>query len=339
MGPRPGSYHVGRACPGQAKSRTFIGASVDDNPYLASTGYRATLQALPEPLRSALLLGDWSASQVDNAFQLIPAAWVKAAQARWVPGIPGPMDAIGVDVAMGGTDETIICERRGTWFGPIRSFMGIDTSNGPSTAALVFGARRDNAMIGVDAIGWGQTVYDFLHQSLGDQVLRFIASERSVKRTADGVHAFANRRAEIFWRLREALDPELGRNLALPPDPMLAADLTSMRWKLVGTGILIEAKDEIRKRLGRSPDRGDALAMAWATGTDRDPSYVPVGQLQTSVNVGYARAKMRYGSISVGHQWQGFQGARPPPVDQAEIARQFEKLQTASPARPRPWRR
>jgi hypothetical protein len=157
----PGSYHVGLAEPVQAKSRTFIGANVDDNPYLASTGYRATLQALPEPLRSALLLGDWSASQVDSAFQLIPAAWVKAAQARWVPGIPGPMDAIGVDVAMGGTDETIICERRGTWFGPIRSFMGIDTSNGPSTAALVFGARRDNAMIGVDAIGWGQTVYDF----------------------------------------------------------------------------------------------------------------------------------------------------------------------------------
>jgi hypothetical protein len=246
------------------------------------------------------------------------------------------MSSIGVDVAMGGTDETIICERRGTWFGPIRSFMGIDTSNGPSTAALVFGARRDNAMIGVDAIGWGQTVYDFLHQSLGNQVVRFIASERSAKRTHDGVHAFANRRAEIFWRLREALDPELG---ALPPDPMLSADLTSLRWKLVGTGILIESKDEIRKRLGRRPDRGDALAMAWATGTDRDPGTVPAGQLQQHANVGYARAKMRYGSIRVGNPLQGFQGAQPPPVDQLAIAREFERLQTITPARPRPWRR
>jgi hypothetical protein len=196
-------------------------------------------------------------------------------------------------------------------------------------------------MIGVDAIGWGQTVYDFLHQSLGSQVVRFIASERSVKRTADGIHGFANRRAEIFWRLREALDPELGKNLALPPDPMLAADLTSMRWKLVGTGILIESKDEIRKRLGRSPDRGDALAMAWATGADRDPSYVPVGKLQTVANVGYASHKRRYGSIAIGRQWQGFQGGNPPPMTQAEMHARFirETREAAGPVRSRGWRR
>jgi hypothetical protein len=122
------------------------------------------------------------------------------------------MSALGVDVALGGTDETIICERRGTWFGPIRAYKGIDTTNGPSTVALVFGRpARQLSMIGVDTIGWGQTVYDFLHQSLGGQVVRFIASERSVRRTTDGIHGFANKRAEIFWRLREALDPEVAR--------------------------------------------------------------------------------------------------------------------------------
>ena len=102
---------------------------------------------------------------------------------------------------------------------------------------------------------------------------------------------------------------------------MLAGDLTSMRWKLVATGILIEAKDEIRKGLGRSPDRGDALAMAWATGVDRVPSYVPVGRLQNIV-MSVTRPRKRDMDRSA-----------------SEIVREFERAQMVSPARARPWRR
>jgi hypothetical protein len=49
-------------------------------------------------------------------------------------------------------------------------------------------------------------------------------------------------------------------------NPGVSADLTAPRWKLTARGIQIEDKIEIRKRIGRSPDVGDAIVMAWSTG-------------------------------------------------------------------------
>ena len=71
-----------------------------------------------------------------------------------------------------------------------------------------------------------------------------------------------NVRAEAYWGLREALDPVKGDNLTLPDDPELLADLVAPHWKLSASGIQIESKDEIKARLGRSPDCGDAVVLA-----------------------------------------------------------------------------
>jgi hypothetical protein len=75
---------------------------------------------------------------------------------------------------------------------------------------------------------------------------------------------FVNRRAEWWWKLREALDPATGEDLALPPDQGLLADLCAPRWKLSARGVQVESKEDIIKRLGRSPDRGDSAAYALA---------------------------------------------------------------------------
>jgi hypothetical protein len=59
------------------------------------------------------------------------------------------------------------------------------------------------------------------------------------------------------------LDPARKPTLCLPPDDQLAVDLSSPRWKTVPGGkIVIESKDDLRKRIGRSPDKGDAVALA-----------------------------------------------------------------------------
>ncbi|NJN87932.1 MAG: hypothetical protein HC881_18595 [Leptolyngbyaceae cyanobacterium SL_7_1] len=86
-------------------------------------------------------------------------------------------------------------------------------------------------------------------------------------RDRSGQLGFANKRAESYWRLRELLDPAYGATLALPPDPKVLADLTAPRWKLTLQGILLESKDDIRGRLGRSPDLGDAIVMACNLGS------------------------------------------------------------------------
>ena len=71
-----------------------------------------------------------------------------------------------------------------------------------------------------------------------------------------------NVRAEAYWGMREALDPVSGDNIALPPDPELLADLTAPRWKITTAGIQVESKEDIVKRLKRSPDCGDAVVLS-----------------------------------------------------------------------------
>jgi hypothetical protein len=66
----------------------------------------------------------------------------------------------------------------------------------------------------------------------------------------------------MLWRLRESLDPEHGDDLQLPPDPELLADLTAARFEVRASGIIVEAKEKIKERLGRSPDCADAVALA-----------------------------------------------------------------------------
>ena len=90
-----------------------------------------------------------------------------------------------------------------------------------------------------------------------------VFSEASVGRTRDGLLTFANKRSELWWQFREALDPVQGDGLALPPDRRLAAQLAAPTWRLRGNAIVIESKDEIRKRLGTSTDDADAVILAW----------------------------------------------------------------------------
>ena len=89
------------------------------------------------------------------------------------------------------------------------------------------------------------------------------ASEATDHKDRSKELGFVNKRAAAWWRLRELLDPAYGAELALPPDDLLTGDLTAPHWAVHSGGrIQIESKDEIRKRLGRSPDSGDAVVQA-----------------------------------------------------------------------------
>ena len=254
----------------QPKSRTFIPSSVDDNLFLASTGYKATLQALPEPLRSQMLRGDFNAGSTDPAWQLIPTEWVKAAQARWTPkDVKGPMTALGFDPARGGIDKSSAAPRHGSWFDKLVTVPGLVTHNGPTAAGFVVPLVRNGACICVDGVGIGSSALDFL-VGLNLLVKSVIGSEASELMDKAGQLRFRNKRAEMYWRLREALDPLNPEPIALPPDPELLADLTAARYKVVTMGmkaaIQVRSKDEIREALGRSPDKGDSVAMTFVSG-------------------------------------------------------------------------
>lgn len=247
------------------KSRTFISSNVDDNLFLQVTGYKATLQALPEPLRSQMLRGDFMVGRADPVWQLIPTEWIKAAQARWkVRDAKGMMTALGLDPARGGLDKSSAAPRYGQWVDRLVTAPGAVTKDGPTAAGFVVPLVRNGACICLDSIGIGSSALDFI-EGLGLNVLAVNGSEVSMAMTKAGNLRFRNRRAEMYWRLREDLDPTGPDPLAIPPDPELAADLAAQRYKVVTMGkvaaIQIRSKDEIRELLGRSPDKGDSVAL------------------------------------------------------------------------------
>jgi hypothetical protein len=248
------------------RSRTFIPAKVQDNPYLVEAGYVARLQALPEPLRSKMLYGDFTKGREDDPYQVIPSEWVRLAQERWAatPKPFAPMTAMGVDVARGGDDKTVLATRYGAWFDELRSYPGTSTPDGPAVAALVLANRRDRAVINVDVVGVGTSVYDHL-KGVTDGVVPINGAERSEGTDRSGELRFVNLRAELWWKAREALDPAGGEDLCLPPDQELLADLCAPRWKLAARGVQVEAKEDLAKRIGRSPDKGDAVVYALST--------------------------------------------------------------------------
>jgi hypothetical protein len=248
-------------------SRTFIPAKVEDNPFYMDSGYKSILQALPEPLRSQMLKGDFMAGTEDDPFQIIPTQWVELAVVRWhnmrkkADFKLGPMDSLGVDVARGGKDKTVISPRHGIFFDELTYLDGSETPNGPAVVSEVVLRRRDKAPVHIDVIGWGAAAYDFLV----DNEIQTIAVNNATSSygiSREGNLEFFNFRAETWWRLREALDPINGDDICLPPDSNLLVDLCAPKWEYRKGGIKVEAKEDIIKRIGRSPDAGDAVVMA-----------------------------------------------------------------------------
>lgn len=244
-------------------SRTFIPSRVGDNLYLAGTDYERTLQALPEPLRSQMLHGDFSAGRKDAEWQVIPTAWIKAAISRWKPLPPeelGEITSVGVDPS-GGGDEAPIVIRRGWRFDKPIVTSSETAAHGGRMAQAILDVCGDNAPVHIDAIGIGGSTCDHLGAFIGKRVVPVNFSLPTTERDITGKFKFANIRAAAYWRMREALAPERVPKLALPPDQRLLADLAAPRYHPTARGIQIESKDDIKKRLGRSPDRGDATVL------------------------------------------------------------------------------
>jgi len=254
-----------------AKSRTFIRAGLSDNPDLAEDGsYEAMLSQLPKELRDAYRDGKFDVALKDDPWQMIPTAWVMAAQARWTKRPPEnvPMCAIGVDVAQGGDDNNIIQVRHDHWFAEPEVVPGKLTPLGTDVAGVVMARRRDHAKIILDCGGgYGGSAYK--HFKDNDVACTAYKGTFGTKATSKGTKiGFTNVRTMAYWRLREALDPDQagGSDIQLPDDPELLADLTSPTYELRGKVYVMEPKDKLIARIGRSPDRGDAVVMAWYDG-------------------------------------------------------------------------
>lgn len=279
-------------------SRTFVPAALRDNPYLVKTDYQAKLDGLPEPLRSAIRDGNFMAARQDADFQVIPTAWILAAQQRWTQqgGRGVAMTAMAFDPAGGGDDAAELCFRHGGWFAPLVTARGEATADGSASAATIIRHRRDNAPVIVDVGGGYGGAVTLRLKDNGIDHAPFNGAGSSTRATVDGELQFANKRAEAWWRMREALDPDQngGSAIALPPDPELRADLAAPTYEVGARGLLVEPKDRLRARLGRSPGKGDAAVMCLSEGDmARQRAARRHRPHQAIANLGYPHLKRR----------------------------------------------
>lgn len=246
------------------QSRTFIPARVDDNPHLTSD-YKSQLNMLPEPLRSQLLFGDFSIKPKDDPWQVIPTEWVLAAQKRGRemerPDVA--LRAMASDPSRGGADKHAIAKLYGTYF-ELYGFEGVDTPDGIVGKHQILSLLgEESAPVAIDVVGYGSSVYDQVKVVDGIDARPINNAEADDSLDKSGKYGFANVRAASYWLLREALDPTSGQDIALPDTRQVRMDLTAPRYSIVGGKIKIEPKEEIKKRLSRSPDDGDAIVMCW----------------------------------------------------------------------------
>lgn len=282
------------------QSRSFVPSRISDNPFLVRTNYMSTLQALPEPLRSQMLYGDFKAGMSDDPWQVIPTKWVQEAQSRWQKREPKPeLTSLGVDVARGGADQTVIAKcTPDLWFDELVEYPGSETPDGPTTASLIIAANRAHGVIQIELNGVGASPYDFLVQAR-QEVYAVDVSRGSVATDKSGRLTFKNMRTQLWWQFRELLDPANNHYVALPPGREILVELTAPKWSLKGHEIYVESREEIVKRIGRSPDRATAIIIAamrtpkLQSGTDRHGSsaarrgYNPYAGEHASARRGY----------------------------------------------------
>lgn len=258
-----------------AKSRTFIKSLLKDNAYLKGTGYLERLSTTAEPLRSMLMAGKFGMRLEDNAMQIIPTAWVIAAQQRWHERehLRSSMKqlVLAADIAQGGVDNTVYAQLMvGDFFEYPIALPGRETPDGLTVVRKLLDIRRDKSLIVLDGTGgWAGDTHRTLDLKHDITSLLFVASSGSNEMDKNLRYTFLNARAKTWWKFREALDPDSEYSIALPPDPRLTAQLTAPTYKVKGGestegGVIqVESKDDLRKRLNSSTDEADGVLMAW----------------------------------------------------------------------------
>ena len=209
------------------------------------------------PLYQVRVRGDFP-SQAENA--IIPLALVEDATARWAETAEEGQLVLGVDVARFGDDETVIFPVRGRRALPPVIERKLDTVQVAGRVLEV--ARRlradgERPIVRVDVIGVGAGVYDQLAQAPEVDVDAVNVAE--LPSGMENQERFALLRDQVWFGLAAWLKD----SGAIPDDPKLAAELVAPTYTFDMRGrIKVETKDKIKERLGRSPDRADALGLA-----------------------------------------------------------------------------
>lgn len=222
------------------------------------------------PLYKSKVLGEFSEDAPNKVVRASDIARCRIDPERKLTAAELEPVELGVDVG-GGGDETVIRERRGRRAG--REWRA-HTDRPEKIAPMVIQAIKTSGAtaVKVDSIGVGFGVIGELRNAAnrGEHRAHIIAV--NVAESASQSDKYANLRAELWWEVGRGLSESGGWDLAgMDNADTTVAQLLEPLWDVDPKGrIRVEPKDEIRKRLGRSPDNADALLLAfYAAGRPR----------------------------------------------------------------------
>lgn len=236
---------------------------------------------------------------------LIPMEWVELANERWRLQqenkweIQKPL-RLGVDVAGMGRDSSCLVFRYGDFVRKIEMIHSAGEANHMQITGRTLIALKEEtdefvgkwAQTFVDTIGEGAGVFSRLSElkKTTDSWLRAHSCKSSESASWNGnplkditaQFEFINMRAYLLWAVRDWLNPDNQSKAMLPPDDELMEEMMETKWWFTSNGkIQIEAKEDIKKRIARSPDKFDALANTFWPVPDID-----ILKIQKKKNIG-----------------------------------------------------
>jgi hypothetical protein len=272
--------HFGRAF----DSKNYYKISIDYHQALAEG--RITQEFLDEA-RETMSELDWTIfyetkfpeSGAEDA--LIPRAWIELSVGQ--EGCQGDHKQAGLDVARFGRDKTVYVFRKGGRVESIEMTEKMDTMEVVGWVRAFLNRDKPDVFC-TDVVGIGSGVHDRLMEVQGDDGIEWgdtLLVPINVGEAPEGYEGdieaknkFYNLRAQLHWHLRELFKPDVNNHsqISIPNDPELKKQLEEIRYKYSSERkIKIEAKEEMKKRLGVSPDKSDALGLAFWNTTLNEP--------------------------------------------------------------------
>ena len=178
---------------------------------------------------------------------------------------PNAPITLGIDIARFGSDHSVILRRHGNTIIDIQTYTNINTMHLAGHIAHAIRAHQPLQTC-IDEIGIGAGIIDRLQeQGFGIHSINV----GNPPTTDEAKRLYANRRAQTYWKLRELFEQ---RQIHIPNHPQLLGQLAALRYTYDSRGrLLIESKEQIRRRGLPSPDHADALMLSYAQPPARHP--------------------------------------------------------------------
>jgi hypothetical protein len=245
---------------GGGKEYGFFPSLPRDNPYLPPDYEKHLRDTYPEDWVNRFLEGSWD--ELTGGDTVIPSDWIRRAVNREIENEDKSL--ISSDIARYGDDEIVIDHLMGNRL--VEQNVSYKQSLMETVGRIINARKKTRArLLVVDDASLGGGVTDRLAE-MEEQVLPINGGSK-----APQDDKFVNLKTEIWWHARDLFEKG---NVSIINDPILIRQLGAVKYHYRSNGkTVVESKEDLKTRLGRSPDRGDAFTLGlWGAKFLRDPS-------------------------------------------------------------------